>query len=1022
MAFTNSRWLSSSIVALGFVIAGNAQAQEAGTTENQVSGNQATGAAVPASDPDLSPTAPPAAAGGGEAPAGVQEIVVTGSRIVRRDYAANSPIVTVQSQALENLSPVTLDNALQKLPQFTGINGQATTGSGFGQTGAATLNLRNLGDNRNLVLLDGRRLQPSTTSFAVDINNIPSALIENVEVITGGASAVYGSDAVAGVINFKLRHNFEGVELNLKKGISERGQYASSDVSLIAGTNFADNRGNIVLAANYAKRGATFQNDLPFYRRALAAGSGSFAVSFLDVGYYQPELEPIVPLPGGAGFAPNFPVSGPVQFGFNTDGTSIFNLNTAAGYNGGVYPQNPYYAINNGVKFNANYNQFATTPLERYSGFGRLEFKLADEVTFYAQGIYTHYDVKNVFIPLPAANFWAVSIPRDAAHPIPASFASLLNTRPVAGAPWRLGRALAFIGQPTTNNENDTYQALVGLSGSFADRTWTWDIYGSHGDTQVDSTGEQGYALLPTYRALLQAPNYGAGFSGMGGSCTSGISPFVAVSQDCIDLLTYRYRNRIRQKQDVVEANLQGKVADLPAGELRVAIGADYRRNKLRTDLDPAFRGDPTVDPSGVASSVVGNFAANSSAGSNSVKEVFGEILIPILKDLPLIQSFDVDLAYRYSDYRLSGGVSTYKADANWALADFLRLRGGYQRAVRAPNVTELFSAQQSRIVIPALDPCVNAGPFALPPGNYGNNAANPDVARVRALCTALSPNANPGLYNAGFVGSGTPVLVGQLAGNPNASPESADTYTVGAIFSPKGLPLGARLSMSVDYYRISVRDAIAALDPNQTYQLCFNAFGTNPSYDANNPYCRVLVRAPGNGLPAGVNSVYENQGGIKTQGIDAQFDLTVPAGIGAFNLNAVANYLIDYKVSFAPGVPFVDYSDTISSTAAYFRWRSLVTASYRGGGFNVGLRWKHLPSANDSTCTATCLAPDTTKYDLFDLFLGTDVGTGLRLTAGVDNLFDKGPRVVGGIAGNTNVGEYDVVGRQFYVAARAKF
>ncbi|MDB5717275.1 MAG: TonB-dependent receptor-like protein, partial [Sphingomonas bacterium] len=640
MAFTRSRWFASSVVVLGIAIGTAAEAQDSGSPASPPGGNQATGAAVPASDPDLSPIAPPAAAGGGEAPANAQEIVVTGSRIVRRDYAANSPIVTVQSQALENLSPVTLDNALQKLPQFTGINGQSTTGSGFGQTGAATLNLRNLGDNRNLVLLDGRRLQPSTTSFAVDINNIPSALIENVEVITGGASAVYGSDAVAGVINFKLKHNFEGVELDLKKGISERGQYASSDVSVIAGTNFGDDRGNVVVAANYAKRGATFQNDLPFYKKSLAAGSGAFALSFLDVGYYQPELEPIVPRPGGAGFAPNFPATGPVQFGFNTDHVTIFNLNTAAGYNSGVYPQNPYYAINNGVKFNANYNQYATTPLERYSGFGRIEYKLTDELTAYAQALYTHYDVKNVFIPLPAANFWSVAIPRDAAHPVPASFAALLNTRIVSGAPWRLGRSLAFLGQPKTNNANDTYQGLVGLSGSFADRRWTWDIYGSHGDTRVDSTSEQGYALLPTYRALLQAPNYGAGFTGAGGTCTSGISPFVGqISQDCIDLLTYRYRNRIRQKQDVVEANLQGKVADLPAGELRVAIGADYRRNKLSTDLDPAFRGDLTVDPSGVASSVVGNFAANSSAGSNSVKEVFGEVLVPILKDLPLIQS-----------------------------------------------------------------------------------------------------------------------------------------------------------------------------------------------------------------------------------------------------------------------------------------------------------------------------------------------------------------------------------------------
>jgi len=1008
MVSIHGRISSCSLVAIALALSSAAHAQDAGPNPSPTSGP-----AEPVTDVGQPPAAAPA----------VQEIVVTGSRIVRRDYAANSPIVTVRTQALENLSPVTLDNALQKLPQFTGINGQSTTGGGFGQTGAATLNLRNLGDNRNLVLLDGRRLQPSTTSFAVDINNIPSALIDNVEVITGGASAVYGSDAVAGVINFKLKHNFEGIQIDAKKGLSERGQYATSDVSILAGTNFAEDRGNVVVAFDYTKRGATYQKDIPFYKRALATGSGAFAVGFLDTGYYQPELEPVVPLGGGA-FAPNFPTTGATQFGFNTDHTSIFNITTGAGYNSGVYPQNPSYALNNGVKYNANYNEYATTPLERYSGFARAEYKLTDQISAYAQFSYTHYDVKNVFIPVPAANFWAINIPRDAAHPIPASFAAILNSRPVAGAPWHLGRSLSFLGQPTTNNANDTYQALAGLSGSFADHNWTWDIYGSHGDARVNSVGEQGFALESTYRTLISAPNYGAGYSGGGGTCTSGVSPFISqVSQDCVNLLTYRYHNRIRETQDIAEANLQGKIADLPAGELRLAVGSDYRRNSLRNDLDPAFVGDLSVDASGSASNVVGNFAANSSHGSSSVYEFYGELLVPVLKDSPLGRSFDVDLAYRYSNYRLSGGVSTYKGDANWQVVDFLRFRGGYQRAVRAPNVTELFSAQQSKIVIPALDPCVNAGPFAIPPGNYGNNSANPDVAKVRALCTALTPSANAGLYNAGFVGSGTPVLVGQLAGNPNAKPERANTYTIGTVFTPKGLPLNSRLSVSVDYYSISVRGAIGALDPNQTYQLCFNAYGTNPSYSATNPYCQAIIRAPGNGLPAGVNSVYQNQGGIKTQGIDGQIDWSVPVGTGTIDFNAVASYLLHYKVSFAPGVPFVDYADTISSTAAYYRWRSLTTLTYRNDMFNVGLRWKHLPSAKDSTCTGTaCLAPGTAKYDLFDLFGGINVKKGFRLNAGVDNLFDKEPPVVGGVAGNTNLGEYDIVGRQFYVSAQVRF
>lgn len=751
-----------------------------------------------------SPTAPPSTtADGSGSPAPVQEIVVTGSRIARRDFVAESPIVTVGQQALQQQSAVTLDSALQRLPQFTGITGQAATGSGFGQTGAATLNLRNLGANRNLVLLDGRRLPPSTTGFAVDINNIPSALIENVEVITGGASAVYGSDAVAGVVNFKLKHDFQGVEIDAKKGVNQRGEFENGDVSIIGGTNFAEDRGNVVVSLNYTKRGATFQKDIPFYQRSFRAGSGSFAVSFLDTGYYQPELEPLVALPGGAGFAPNFPSTGPVDYGFNSNHTTLFNVSTGAGYTSGVYPNNPTYAINNGVKFNANYNEYATTPLERYSGFGRFEYKLTDSVQAYGQILYTHYDVKNVFIPLPAANTWSVDIPYDVAtsgaasgHAVPAALAAMLNTRLDPNAPWHLGRSLSFLGQPTTNNSNDTYQALVGLKGSLGSgNRWTWEVYGSHGETKVDSTGDQGYTLWNRYNDLIQQPNYGAGFKSGSNSCTSGVSPFIdqsAISADCIKYLQYRYINQTQEKQDVVEGTLQGKVADLPAGELRVALGGDYRKNTLQANVDPAFNSYIPLDPTGSASNLVGNFSANSSAGSSSVWELYGEALIPVLKDLPLIQSLDLDAAYRYSDYRLSGGTNTYKVDANWKMFDFLRFRGGYQRAVRAPNVTELYSASQSGIVIGALDPCVNAGPFAVPPGKYGNNAANPDLAKVKALCAAITPSPNPGLYNA-YTGSGTPVLIGQTVGNPNLKPEKADTFTAGMILSPKGLPWGSR-------------------------------------------------------------------------------------------------------------------------------------------------------------------------------------------------------------------------------------
>lgn len=1000
-------------LAIVWFAAGPALAQPTSTTP------QATAPLPPGEAP------PSAAAQNTIAPPGnastVQEVVITGSRIARRDYVAESPIVTVPQQELRNDAPVTLDNALAKLPQFTGINGESNPDSGFGLTGAATLNLRNLGDNRNLVLLDGRRLQPSTTDFAVDVNILPSALIDDVEIITGGASAVYGSDAIAGVVNFKLKHNFEGVEVDAKGGVSDRGDYGNTDDSITAGANLDNGRGNVVFSFDYAHRDPTYQKDIPFYQKAFATGSGSFALSFLSLGYYQSELDSVP----GAGIPnwPGFPAASPVDYGFNSDHTTLFNIATAAGYNSGVYPQNPLYAINQGVKFNSNYDYYATTPLDRYSAFSHFDYQVADNVSVYGQLLYTHYTVNNDYIPLPAANDWSVAIPLDANHPIPSSLATVLGERLDPAAPWHYSQSVTFLGQPTTENTNDTYQVILGVKGSLPVTDWTYDIYASHGESQIGSVGQQGFLLWDRYNTLLQAPDYGANYNdGHGNTCTSGISPFIdpsTISQDCKNYLQYHYHNELTQKQDIVESDFQGKVIDLPAGELRAAAGFDYRRNTLDNALDPAYEAYPGLND--VDSDLVGTFAANSSAGSSDVYEGYIEALVPILKNLPFVRSLDLDAAYRYSDYQTSGGVSTYKADLTWRITDDIRFRGGYQRAVRAPNVTELYSASQATIVIPAFDPCVNTGPFA-PTGHYGNNPSNPDQAKVQALCTALTPDAPAGLYSNPYAGQGTPVLVGQLSGNPDLSPEKADTYTVGLVYTPHNLPWNSRLSASVDFYDISISDAVAALDANQTYELCFNFFGTNPTYSADNPYCKLLVREPVTGYSQTVNDVYANQGGIRTRGVDTQIDWSLPLGPGRLDLNGELNNLIDFQVSFAPGVPFVDYADTISSTSAYFRLRSLLTATYDFGKYDLGLRWKYLPSARDSSCVATCTAPATSSYSTVDIFGTYALTPKINMTGGIDNLFDTDPPVVGGVLGNTNPGEYDVVGRQFYIALKAKF
>jgi len=946
-----------------------------------------------------------------------QAIVVTGSRIVRRDFVASSPIVTTTGEALDARASVTVDRALADLPQFTGISGENTIFNGFGETGAATLNLRNLGSSRNLVLLDGRRLQPSTTNFAVDVNSIPAAFIDNVEVITGGASATYGSDAVAGVVNFKLRRNFEGVEITAKNGISERGDYYNADISLAAGGSVADGKGLFLLGLNYSHREAVYMRDMPFFKRAWNAGVGGNI--FLGTGYYQGAFDFGATGPNW----PGFPFAAPPNIGFNTDHTTLFNPDTKAGYNSGTYPENPYYLAdpNGSVTFNSNLNSYASIPLERYSAFGYGEYEITPSITAYGQVMFTHTDATTGGIPLPAANAWSVPIPRDAAHPIPQALADVLDTRPNPDAPWTYATSLTILGDPRTENNSDVYQFLVGLRGDVGLGDWTFDIYGSQGRASIRSVGRNGYALASRYTQLLSAPGYGAGFNdGTGGTCTSGISPFIdssAVSADCLDYLNYNFQNSLTQTQTMAEVTLQGGVVDLPAGSLRLAVGADYRKNTLEYLTDSAYL--PISTPTGIVSSMVGLFPVSPTAGKQSVKEFYAEALIPLLRDTPFAKSLELNLGYRYSDYDRSGGVSAFKTDAIWQLNDWLMFRGGYQRAVRAPNVTELFGGSQATLEVPAWDPCSNSPTSAsTPPVPY----PNPD--RVKALCYAMTPNLqNPNQFE-NYGGAGVPVLTGDLRGNPNLMPEKANTFTVGSVLTLTGLPMESRLSLAVDYYNIDVSDAILALSPSQTTQLCFNLFGTNADYDPNYIYCQLAQRRPVNGDADSVLQPYQNQGGIKTSGIDATLAWNVPVGAGTLGLTANVNYLLNFKQSFVPGLPFVDYANTMTANDAYFRWRSLVNLSYQTDAFGVGLRWRHLPSARDASCVTVtgCQAPDTDAYNNVSLYGSIKVLTNHELSFGVDNLFNKMPNVVGGQLQTTNSAEYDQVGRQYYVGLKMKF
>jgi outer membrane receptor protein involved in Fe transport len=981
-----------------------------------------------------------------EAPGGdeMAEVVVTGSHILRRDFDASSPIMTVDSHAIDNISTVGAETVLNRLPQFTPAGTQFDTGTVNGTAtsspGVATANLRGLGSNRTLVLIDGRRAQPANATLAVDINTIPTAAIKSIEVITGGASSVYGADATAGVVNFVLRDDFQGLEVNAQTGITEVGDGAESRLSAAIGKNFGDGEGNVFLGLEVARRNAAAYMGRDFYERGWK-DPGTVGYGLIDQAGYaagtnapsQAVIDSLFPnqTPGA--------VSAANTFYFNTDG-SPWQAQGAANYKG---PYNLSIKIGPGGNVNQSFlDRLASDPLDRYSAFGKANFKINERLTAYLQGSVSSTTVDTVYAYSPAITIWSASIPTGLQNPVPAGLAALLASRPDPTADWTLYRQFDFWGPMEGRTKTNTYQITAGLKGTLPISDWTWDAYASNGSTD----GKITISHMPSYQRyqkVVGSPGYGAGLSltgayGQGITCTSGLAIFGGTtSQDCFDAIDANVIQNTGLEQNIFEATLQGKAVDLPAGELRFAVGADYRGDKFR------FNPGSLNASNSVLENPIGLFAVSSASGTTTVREAYAELLVPLLKDLPVVRKLELELGYRASDYNLAGNVSTYKGLFNWTPVDALRIRGGYQRANRAPNVAELFQGGTvSTVGLATGDPC--AVDTVAP---WGNVAANPNRAQVQALCRAIIGNntsgfdTRPGGANAyvgpfGFFAEDNAII----SGNTKLESEQASTWTLGFVLhSPSEAALARNLSLSVDFYNIKITNAIAPTDALTVYAKCLNSDGvSNPGYSLNDAggYCALIHRDAVSGDRQSVNTPFVNTGGIKTQGTDvalnwraALADMGLSRAPGQFSADIVMTFLDYFKTQATNGAPFLDSVGTLNQGGQY-RWRSFTTLGYSFGNFDTGLTWLHLPSADP----AQKVQSPTTKilgvpsYDLFGVQGSWAVTPTLALRAGVDNVLDKEPPVVGanpGVSnamGNTMPGYYDVLGRRYYIGVKAQF
>ena len=815
-----------------------------------------------------------------------EAIVITGSRIARRDFVADTPIVTVGVDRIAATGEATLERALSQLPQF-GL-GENSTRTGFATTGQATLNLRSLGSERNLVLLDGRRLQPSNIQQVVDVNTIPLPLLESVEIITGGASSTYGSDAIAGVVNFRTRTDFEGLQLDATYNITGEGDGGVLDVSGTVGGNFADGRGNAVLSVGYTDRDRVPYNNREFFRGNLGGTDLRIPIGAYAPGGNAPSQGALDALFASYGIAAGT-VARNSALALNTDGTLFSASNGVFNYRGGWTG-----LLNTGRQIN-NLNQFLViqAPLERVTAFGRVTYDLSDAVTVYAQAQYADYDTRiyvepgNTSISIPVTNPF-----------IPANLRTLLQSRPNPTANLILEKRFIEAGPRLTDRSLQTYQFVGGLRGPLEAIDGTWDVYASHGRTRIDETSP-GSVLVSALNTLINAPDGGASL------CAGGFNPFGInpLSEACYNYLVAAPTRETELTQTVAEATVQGRLFRLFDEDVRFAIGGTFRRNGYETTPDRILS----------AGDVVGVQFTRPSEGTTEVWEGYGELLIPILEHRPFAESLGLNLGYRYSHYNVSGGAHTYKAEGHWAPIRGLRFRGGYARAVRAPSVGELFVAPSGSV--PSIgqpsqgqgDPCAIANPAR----------TGPNAAGVRALCLAQGV---PTAIVDGFVNLQNDTNA-TLVGNPALNPEKADTYTVGFTFSPRASsPLLSGLSLSVDYYDITVKGAIGVYSSLQSMTSCFNVDGANPSYSPANEFCTNIARDPATGLISNILQPTRNLGSFRTSGVDVAFKWRVPVGAeaGGVTLGSTLTYLDSFKVQTAAGRPYQQFAGSVGGTAAF--------------------------------------------------------------------------------------------------------
>ncbi|MHB9881173.1 TonB-dependent receptor domain-containing protein [Pacificimonas sp. ICDLI1SI03] len=904
------------------------------------------------------------------------EIVVTGSRIPRPDVQANSPVNVVGEEEIKLAVTNETEQLLNAIPQaVSGAGAQSNSGNG-----SATVNLRNLGAVRTLVLQNGRRIVGASQDGVVDLNMIPPSLVSRVEVVTGGASAVYGSDAMAGVVNFVMKDDFEGLEIDGSYGISEEGDAERLNLGLTVGGNFAEGRGNMVFHGSYFDRaqvrGAARDHAVEFFNDAIVDG------------------EPVL-IPAGNGVTPQGTIFSPQLVGL-TDPYGD-NIGTA----GIFFAPEGWRAYRPSDGFNDRPFTNLQMPMQRWQGTVIGHYDVTENVSAFWEGSYVHSKINSTLgaVPMSSSGFipgFQLDIRNPYLDPTLRDFLSAnLDGDGDSLVPVNINRRLLDGGSRTSDQTRDFYRFVVGLEGDLTDRL-NWELFYNQGQTKVTDVQGGGVLIDNFANGFLTDPNDPYSCATDDPDCVV-LNPFGlnSLTPEMIDYINTDLTNitTIRQKQ--VGANITGSLFTLPAGDVGVSLGAEYRKESSAFDPDQLYVMGKALSRSAGLSPTAGSF---------DVAEVYTELYVPLLADMPGVELLAFEGGARFSDYSTAGSVWSYKLGGEYSPVRSLKFRGLYQRAVRAPNVVELFSGA-TNTAPQAVDFC---------------NATPERTAAERDFCVdALGiPSAVIDVFQ-----QENQQIRAITGGNPNLQEETSDTWSVGAVIRPDFVP---NLQLTVDYYNIKIVDAIGSFGGG--LQAVITACNSDLSLD--NVFCVPLGNRTPDGQLYDVPLLNANIASLETSGIDYRLDYRHNLGsAGSLNYYIAGTYLIDSVTQGSPIANPVDCAGYIgggSCSTANPTWRLTQRLTWDMERLQVSLRHRFIGSAKDGRIAGARAAeleapllavPETGDVHYFDLSANFNVMENASFYAAIDNLFDRDPPFY-----LYERETYDAIGRRFTVGFRSNF